>query len=60
LLSGLSSLQRTRRAVARVGESLEAGRCSLIAEIEPEQFGHPWEDVPRDRTGRSGAMATDR
>jgi hypothetical protein len=61
LLSGLSSMQRTRGAVARVGESLEAGRCSLIADIEPEQFGHPWDDARRDGTVRSGgAAATDR
>jgi alkylation response protein AidB-like acyl-CoA dehydrogenase len=43
LFSGLPSLQRTRRAVARIGRSLEEGRCSLIEDIEPQRFGHPWE-----------------
>jgi hypothetical protein len=43
LLSGLASLQRTRRAVADVGASLEAGQCSLIGDVEPQAFGHPWE-----------------
>ena len=43
LFSGLRSMQRTRRAVADVGASLEAGRCSLIDDIEPQPFGHPWE-----------------
>jgi alkylation response protein AidB-like acyl-CoA dehydrogenase len=42
LFSGLRSMQRTRRAVAEVGASLEAGRCSLIDDIAPEPFGHPW------------------
>jgi alkylation response protein AidB-like acyl-CoA dehydrogenase len=52
LLSGLRSMQRTRRAVADVGASLEAGRCSLIDDIDPEPFGHPWDaPVPgRDRS----------
>ena len=30
IFSGLRSMQRTRGAVARVGQSLEAGRCSLL------------------------------
>ena len=43
LFSGLRSIERTRRAVADVGASLEAGRCSLIEDIEPQPFGHPWD-----------------
>jgi alkylation response protein AidB-like acyl-CoA dehydrogenase len=43
LFSGLPSLQRTRRAVGRIGRSLEEGRCSLIDDIEPQRFGHPWD-----------------
>jgi alkylation response protein AidB-like acyl-CoA dehydrogenase len=42
LFSGLRSMQRTRQAVAAVGASLEAGRCSLLEDIEPQPFGHPW------------------
>jgi hypothetical protein len=38
-------MQRTRRAVAAVGASLEADRVSLIADIEPQPFGHGW-DAP--------------
>jgi hypothetical protein len=45
LFSGLPAMQRTRRAVAEVGASLEAGRCSLIDDIDAEPFGHPW-DAP--------------
>jgi hypothetical protein len=45
LLSGLRSMQRTRRVVADVGATLEAGRCSLIADVDAEPFGHPW-DAP--------------
>ena len=44
ILSGLRAMQRTRLTVAAVGASLEADRCSLIADIEPQPFGHPWSD----------------
>ena len=47
LFSGLRGMQRARRAVAAVGASLEAGRCSLIDDIEPQAFGHPWEEQGR-------------
>ena len=47
IFSGLRSMQRTRRAVADVGASLEAGRCSLIDDIEPQPFGHPWNEPVR-------------
>jgi alkylation response protein AidB-like acyl-CoA dehydrogenase len=50
VLSGLKSMQRTRRAVAAVGASIEAGECSLLDGIEPQPFGHTWE--PSDRRGR--------
>ena len=43
MLSGSSALQRTRRAVAAIGASIEAGQCSLIADVEPQAFGHAWE-----------------
>jgi alkylation response protein AidB-like acyl-CoA dehydrogenase len=43
LFSGLRGMQRTRRAVAEVGASVEAGRCSLLDDIDPEAFGHPWD-----------------
>jgi alkylation response protein AidB-like acyl-CoA dehydrogenase len=43
LLSGLRSMERTRRAVASIGSSVESGRCSLLDGIEPEPFGHPWD-----------------
>jgi alkylation response protein AidB-like acyl-CoA dehydrogenase len=40
--SGLRSLERTRRMTAEIGESIESGRCSLLADIEPQAFGHAW------------------
>jgi len=43
VFSGLKAMQRTRRAVAAVGASLEAERCSLLDGIEPEPFGHAWD-----------------
>ena len=49
LFSGLRGMQRTRRAVADVGASLEAGRCSLIDDIEPQAFGHAWDETAADK-----------
>jgi len=43
VLSGLRQMQRTRRAVAAVGASIEAGQCALLDGIEPQAFGHAWE-----------------
>jgi alkylation response protein AidB-like acyl-CoA dehydrogenase len=43
LVGGLCALQRTRRAVAAIGQSLETGRCSLLTDVEPQRFGQPWE-----------------
>ena len=48
VLSGLRAMQQTRRAVAAIGASLEAGECSLLDGIEPQDFGHSWEP-PRRR-----------
>jgi hypothetical protein len=47
LVTGLRSLERTRVAVADVGASLEADRVSLLDDIAPQQFGHPWDDASR-------------
>ena len=43
VLSGLRQMQRTRRAVAALGASIEAGQCALLDGIEPQAFGHAWE-----------------
>jgi alkylation response protein AidB-like acyl-CoA dehydrogenase len=42
IVTGLLAMQRTRRAVAAVAASVEEGRCSLIADVAPQSFGHPW------------------
>jgi acyl-CoA dehydrogenase-like protein len=42
IVSDLPALQRTRRAVAAIGESIEAGQCSMLDGIEPQPFGHAW------------------
>jgi alkylation response protein AidB-like acyl-CoA dehydrogenase len=42
IVRGWRALQRTRTAVAKIGASLEAEQCSLLAEVEPQGFGHPW------------------
>jgi hypothetical protein len=52
LFSGLKAMQRTRRAVDAVGSALEAGRCSLIDDIEPQAFGHAWDEVGADEQPR--------
>jgi alkylation response protein AidB-like acyl-CoA dehydrogenase len=42
IVTGLLAMQRTRGAVAAVAASVEEGRCSLIADVAPQSFGHPW------------------
>jgi hypothetical protein len=49
ILSDLPGLQRVRRAVAAIGGGIESGDCSLIANIEPQAFGHPWDERDVDR-----------
>jgi alkylation response protein AidB-like acyl-CoA dehydrogenase len=44
ILSDLFGLQRTRRAVAAVAADIESGDNSLIADIAPQPFGHPWDE----------------
>jgi alkylation response protein AidB-like acyl-CoA dehydrogenase len=39
------ALKRLRRAVAAVGEDVAGGRTSLFAELKPEPFAHPFDDV---------------
>ena len=43
LATGLLELQRLRTRVAAVGEDLEKGRQSMVADIKPEPFVHPWD-----------------
>jgi alkylation response protein AidB-like acyl-CoA dehydrogenase len=43
IVRGLWALQRTRRAVAEIGKSLESGKSSLVAGVAPQDFGHAWE-----------------
>jgi hypothetical protein len=47
IVSDLAGLQRTRRMVAAVGAGIEAGKCSLIDDVEPQGFGHSWDQHPR-------------
>jgi len=47
IVSGLVALQRTRRAVAAIGASIEAGQCSMLEAVEPQPFGHAWSRGPK-------------
>ena len=42
LLTAIHEIQRLRKQVAGVGDDIEQGRSSLLNEIEPEPFAHPW------------------
>lgn len=42
LLRGLRQMDRLRRLVARVGDDVEQGRCSLLAGLPPQPFAHPF------------------
>jgi alkylation response protein AidB-like acyl-CoA dehydrogenase len=44
ILSDLFGLQRTRRAVAAVAADIESGDSSLLADVAPQPFGHPWDE----------------
>jgi hypothetical protein len=49
IVSGLAALQRTRRAVAAIGASIETGQCSMLDAVEPQPFGHAWSRAPKAR-----------
>jgi alkylation response protein AidB-like acyl-CoA dehydrogenase len=42
IVGALGALERTRRGVAEIAAGIEAGRCSLIADVTPQPFGHDW------------------
>jgi alkylation response protein AidB-like acyl-CoA dehydrogenase len=47
LFTSVAEIQRLRRNVSKVGDAIEGGYSSLLNEIEPEPFAHPWaEDKP--------------
>ena len=52
LLTGLWQMERLRGLVAGVGEDVEKGRSSLIQDLKPQAFAHPFEPPqPRSRKG---------
>ena len=44
ILSGMFEMERTRGMVADVGRSIEKQECSLIEDVAPENYAHPWDD----------------
>ncbi len=42
LFTSVAEIQRLRRQVSNVGDAIEKGQSSLLNEIEPEPFAHPW------------------
>jgi len=49
LLGGLLALERTRRLVAAVGRDLEADGSSLLRDVTPQAYAHPFESPPKGR-----------
>lgn len=43
LLTGLWEMDRLRKHVAAVGADLEKGQCTLIDDVKPQAFAHPFE-----------------
>ena len=43
LLTGLWQMDRLRKHVAAVGDDLEKGQCTLINNVKPQAFAHPFE-----------------
>jgi len=50
LLTGLWEMDRLRKHVAAVGEDVEKGQSTLIRDVKPQAFAHPFE--PRQRKPR--------
>ncbi|MFK7740150.1 MAG: acyl-CoA dehydrogenase family protein [Planctomycetota bacterium] len=50
LLTGLWQMDRLRRHVAAVGNDVEKGQCSLLKNVKPAEFAHPFAPPkPRSR-----------
>ncbi len=47
VLRAIPSISRMRDQLAGIGRDLEKGECSLISDVEPEPFAHPWETETR-------------
>jgi alkylation response protein AidB-like acyl-CoA dehydrogenase len=45
IVAGLPEIQRTRRAVAEIGASLQGQSCSMLDDVRPQPFGHRWTDL---------------
>jgi len=43
LLTGLWQMDRLRALVAAVGQDVESGQSTLIGDVPPQPFAHPWE-----------------
>ncbi|MCA8960908.1 MAG: acyl-CoA/acyl-ACP dehydrogenase [Planctomycetes bacterium] len=44
ILRAIPSIGRIRARLAKIGRDLERGECDLISGVEPEPFGHPWDE----------------
>ena len=46
LLTGLWQMDRLRKHVANVGEDIEKGQSTLLQDVKPQAFAHPFEPAP--------------
>ncbi len=51
LLTGLVQMERLRGLVAGVGDDVEKGQCSLLKDVAPQPFAHPFEPQVRKKPG---------
>ena len=51
LLTGLWQMDRLRKLVGLVGDDVENGECSLIANVKPQPVAHAWEKRERKKNG---------
>lgn len=49
LLSGLVQMDRLRALVSAVGDDVEKDQCSLLRDVRPEPFAHPFEPPQKQR-----------
>lgn len=51
LLTGLGQMERLRRLVGAVGDDIEQGQCTLLSDVKPEAFAHPFEAKAKKKPG---------
>lgn len=44
LVRGIPGMERLRKQVAAVGRDIEKEQCTLISDVKPQPYAHPWDE----------------